>query len=337
MLAMIALIPLSSESQVLRLGATTYSFGVFEGDDTQVLGSINDVAVSAGGDIVFTDELTQRVTWIKPDGALGGVAGKPGAGPEEFRSLSAVDFHPDGRFLVLNSNKLVFLVPEQGGLRFDGELRLEVFPEDYCILGQRLFVLALHDGKILHEIDWNGELVSSFGEPLAMSGEVSPRFQANMDFYSAQGALTCFSDLQLLIVVPYLLPEIRAFSLEGIRAWTRVQEPYARTTMNELPGGRYQVAADPKTGTTHLSLEAWPLSERTLVVQVVESARFGPEGLPTELRFFNVATGEPLGRQDAGPSHIVAFTDAQVVAWEDLPFPRLFKRQADLTIQLPRD
>jgi hypothetical protein len=303
---------------------------VFDGPEGEVIGRIEDIAVGPSGDIFLTDALNMRVGWIKADGGATRWFGREGDGPEDFRWLGAIDVAPDGRVVVadVSHHRLVFFSRSDEGLQFDEVARTPMAVRDLCFLGDRLFVLSYYDGRILHEVGWDGSVLRSFGDPLETPFELGDRFAPFVDSYSAEGEVLCMSEPGIIVVMTKILPEIRAFHLDGSVAWTTVLSPYARTTMTETSRGTIQMGFDPETSTVHESVSLWSPNRGLLAVQLVESTfPGGPDEGVVDLRFLDTSSGDLLSFAREAPRIATVWQD-QVVAWEALPYPRIVRYKA---------
>lgn len=313
--------------QVLEVGTQTLSFGVLDGQETEVIGRVEDLAVGPSGDIFLTDALQMRIGWIRADGSRVHWFGREGDGPEEFRWLGSIQVAPDGRVVAADvaHHRFVFLSLSDEGLHLDDVVQTPLTVRDFCFLQGRMFVLSYHDGRVVHEVDQDGAVLRSFGKPLKTPFEYGERFARFVDSYSGDGKILCLPESELVVVLPHILPEIRAFRVDGSTAWTHVLSPYARTTMKETSRGTMQMGWDPETSTVHESVSLWAHNEHVLAVQLVEATPpGGPDEGVVEVRFLDVRSGELLSFQRDVP-RVAAMWQNQIVAWETLPYPRVVR------------
>src|SRR5690606_41100866 len=50
-------------------------------------------------------------------------------------------------------------------VRHDADLRVPGRPSDFCALEDRLFLLSYHADRLIHEVDRQGGIIRSFGQP----------------------------------------------------------------------------------------------------------------------------------------------------------------------------
>lgn len=314
--------------QTLEVGATEFSFGLLDGPDDYVIGEIGDVAVAETGDIYFTDLRAMRVGWLHPDGSLGGWFGKEGDGPEEFSWLGAVAVLPDGRIVVADEGhrRVVFLRRGEAGLAFESALKINGYPGDLCVLHDHLYILSLQNGNVVHKLDRDGQVILSFGVPLGTPFELSDRWSGMVDRYSARGHLLCVEGSDRLVVLPDILPEVRAFDSSGRLQWERELSPYFRTTPTQTAQGSVTMNGDPRSGTTHLGVGIWE-RDGLLGIQLLEADLGGLPDAASEVRFLDLATGQELSRQNGVP-RVASVAGSTIIAWENAPFPRIFKLRA---------
>jgi hypothetical protein len=118
---------------------------------------------------------------------------------------------PDGRVVVADEGhgRLVFLRPTKSGLDFEEDLKVDGFPSDLCTMGSNLFVLSLQRGTVDHEIDSDGSLLQSFGEPIPTPFRLSGRWARMLDSYSASGRILCGTEDSMPRVVVLLARFVR--------------------------------------------------------------------------------------------------------------------------------
>ncbi len=320
----------SALGQGIEVGPAVASFGLIDGSPSEVIGRVRDIAVSPSGDVFFTDAIGMRVGWLRAAGTLGGWFGREGDGPEEFISLDAVDVLPDGRVAVGDEGhrRIVFLRPGPDGLTFDGDLRVVGFPRDICPWGDGFLVLSLQDGSVVQHLDQSGAHVDSFGSPLETPFRLAERWRSMTDGYSANGRMLCLPEHNRVIILSTILPEVRAFDIDGHLIWQTELSEYRRTMPTQNPSGSVSMRPDPKSGTTHIGVGAW---ERDGIVglQLIEMGLKGPSEGTSEVRFLDLATGNELGRQRPAP-RVAAWHDSTFVAWENSPFPRIMRMNGKL-------
>lgn len=321
----------ASAAQEVVLGPETLSFGALDWPETEVIGEVEDIALGPDGDLLIVDRQASRVGWLLSSGEFRGWFGQEGDGPEEFRYLGAADVHPDGRFAVVDAghNRLVLLARRAEGLRIDETVGMEVIPWEMCFLGERIFISALHAGRVVHELDWTGSIVRSFGAPLEAPGSVSERWQPMVDRYSAMGTLLCVEERNMVVMVTRGLSRIRAFSPEGELIWEHTLNPWQGFHVAETPEGRFQMGGDPRTGRANSVPTAWLADARTLAVQVDEASWGRDVPARLEVRYFDLL-GDREERDAHGLPRIAVMGDGFAVGWEDEPFPRVIRWSAEV-------
>ncbi len=129
---------------------------------------MTDGARVEDGTLVILDARTPRVYFFyASDGAPLAAYGNRGRGPGEFSHAIALDGSSD-QVLVLDQGNLRI-----SHLRLDGdtvalvgETRVPIpNPRDICVIGSRIFLMGLHEGFLIHEVDPSGAIVQSFGRP----------------------------------------------------------------------------------------------------------------------------------------------------------------------------
>lgn len=135
-------------------------------------------AIERGDSLLIVDARVNRsLALLGPSGATARVVGRAGDGPGEYRSISAIDAHPDGRVFVFDRRRLTVL---DTALRVALLFPLPMTVEKGVVL---LDGTAVVDGSrrigdstfTLHLIGEGGQLLSSFDPSV---GDATSRFIA---------------------------------------------------------------------------------------------------------------------------------------------------------------
>jgi hypothetical protein len=279
-------------------GDTLITIGVMDGDERQVFGRIRDVVVGSDRTVYLLDEQNSAVSAFTVDGKYLGAVGGAGGGPGEFRApvgLTAVDA---GGVAVLDAahRRITLLAVDEEGLHFDRSFQIPLFGSDLCEFDGRWFVLAGHDGSILHEVG-EGRVVRSFG-PLLDS--VPRSTEAHAQHYrdvASRGRLACLKREGLVAVLQEESPVVRAFALTGVEAWRITLRDYSRRRWEPVRQG-LRMAPDPRTGTAHTGLALGRRGDGLLVATLHEGSLANPAGA-LEWRVLDPAWGVEVERSTA--------------------------------------
>lgn len=150
------------------------SLGVVEGDDNLMFGSVADIGLDALGRIYILDRENWRIQKFTENGDfISSLSIKQGQGPSEVSMLTGMAVSQAGLVFLLDrgANKIVVLNADGA---FVHQFILEFQAAHLgCLEGERVAVLGLHQGKILHVFDAQGRLEASFGDPFEVPAALS--------------------------------------------------------------------------------------------------------------------------------------------------------------------
>lgn len=206
--------------------------GAAEGAGPNTLGLVGDIALGDKGRIVVLDVAAKRVGVFAPGGQPVYQVGREGRGPGEFFGPVALAMHPRGRLYVLDRvNRRVEVFEAGNGIRV-GSFQLSLPAEDFCFVGDRLFLLGALDGRLVHEASpADGEILRSFAPDAESSDPL-------LTSYRAGGYLACGPGDEV-IFLPLLRPELTRFQAStGSRLGTAVIPGYraVKVYQNEKGG-----------------------------------------------------------------------------------------------------
>ena len=308
------------------MGAALYHLGEEEGPSESIFGAISDLAVDQNDRLVVLDARYHAIRLFDAEGRLTVSAGGPGGGPGEFLMPNAVGMDDLGHVFVSDARalRLSRFAPLGDSLVSDRTARLDVDPHDLCLLGDKVIVYGFslkdrQNGGIVHV--YNRELthLASFGSLYASENPSILRALL-------RGHVACVPP-DKVVVAPEGLPEVYGFGLEGHLSWVARIEEFTPFPYIESPGG--MTSPIPEEGADYVA-SVVPASAGTVVVQV---ARVTPASLDERLPFaildsylISALSGE--GAYLGTDVRLVgAVRGSRVIAYEQLPFPRLWIHQ----------
>ncbi len=214
------------------------------GGDSLGFGSISDVAVDELGRLYVLDSRLQHLQVYSPGGLLLQTVDRPGRGPGEFLVPERLWLDDPGRLYVLDRGNRRLSVFDVSGasLTFLLDIPLALDAWDVCGLryrGTRLYVLGYWDRGVLHQVSLEGSILNTFGPPYWLGHGL-------LEEMSADGLIYCAHQTNLVLTVPHLVPEVRAFSPSGRRVWTTTIPRYERVLVRALPEGGAEYGWGPK-------------------------------------------------------------------------------------------
>lgn len=127
-------------------------------------GSIDQVLVTAD-DILILDQARKIIHRFGRDGHGRGRLSRVGQGPGELMFPEAIAEFQSDQIAVLDPGNGRIAVHElaQDSMPYVAGFPIKFVPDGLCVLAGRVYLIGLHLGRLFHEIDSSGEIVSSFG------------------------------------------------------------------------------------------------------------------------------------------------------------------------------
>jgi hypothetical protein len=295
------------------------SLGVGHGRPEQEFGSVQAVVTDARGRLLVLDSRLQQIRVFDSNGVFLHSAGRGGRGPGEFFLPLAMVADGLGRVYVLdtgNSRVSVFESADSA-LSYLSSFPLGYSAFDFCLLGKRLYVLGFHDGTLVHAYSTNGELRSSFGSSVFAGHPILARSMS-------RGLIECIEDTRSVVVLPALLPDVRAYAETGGLSWAVQLVDYNQVVITQLSNGsvRYEAGRD---GFHHVAAALKYLGADKLLVQLGRldrSSRTRDDYTVLESRTVRASTGIEVSATTQLP--LVKWVKWPLVyAAEHEPYPRV--------------
>jgi hypothetical protein len=295
--------------------------GTFSGRSSTVLGRVVGVT-RVGGQIGVLDAQTMTLRVFSLDGMPLYDLGAKGQGPGEFMSPRAVHGLGEGAFVVFDAAGRVTRFDAKPGapprtlLRFDGLL------ESGCVLGDDIYVHGLRPGddRVVHRYDSVGHYLGSFGEMYRTENRV-------VLMHVTLGRIACMPAQGLVVVLPALLPELRAYTAEGTLFWWILFRGFTPLELEEIEGGA--TMREPCGGFDTWAGLAPSRSGSELLVQVLHAIRdCKDDSVRSSIVTLAVSAAGPHARWDPrGPDETAAYWDDDyLITTVESPFPQVFLR-----------
>ena len=297
------------------------AIGTFGGPSGTVLGRVVSVTRMDGQiGVLDAQSITLRVFGL--DGKPLYDLGAKGQGPGEFMSPRAVQGLEEGAFVVFDaSGRVTRFDAERGALprillRFDGLL------ESGCVLGDNIYVHGLRPGddRVVHRYDSDGHYLSSFGEVYRTQNRV-------VLMHVTLGRIACMPAQGLVVVLPALLPELRAYTADGTLAWWLLFRGFTPLELEEIEGGA--TMREPCGEFDTWAGLAPSRSGTELLVQVLRANRdCKGDSVQSSIATLAVSTTGPHARWEARGSDEAAtyLDDDYTITTVESPFPQVFLR-----------
>lgn len=298
---------LSAQGIPSEIGGLRYSRTL---GNEETFGHITAAAALPGGLVAILDGRERQVTLLGRTGSVLGIRDRRGRGPGEL-------FHPTalatrgGSLLVLDRGniRIVELSVVADTLAWRGEIRAPIVsPHDMCTVGDRLFLLGLEGGKLIHEVGRNGQIARSFGTAV----DDDP----TRGHLTAAGSLVC-SPSGWIAVLTGVVNHVVVFSLEGEERWKGRIPDFRRQEYDT--GGGVLRPLPPSGGYTNTIVSARASDGRFLDIQLGRSSAKAA-GVALESRRLDVTTGSWIPVAMNWP-RLLLISDGYHFFYEENPFP----------------
>lgn len=279
-----ALPPAGSEPQV--------EFGLDPAADAEVLGGVADLAVDRDGFVYLLDPVERRLVVFEPGGRLLDATEDAGDPDPPLEHPVSVDLLGD-EVVVFDEGRrsLVFFRRGESELQHAGEAPLELFARRMCVLDGQIFLLGYHEGRLIHEVDREGVILRSFGEPFFAEPEILARGITS-------GLLTCVGgEDPLLLLAEERFARVRGYDAAGgVLRWSHEPEDFRAVEVAATPDGTGIVFSDPSDGPPHRWVSLHALGPHVVVQRGIVEDAIGAALQITEVetRVLDSATGETL-------------------------------------------
>ena len=232
-------------------GFKTVVFGREDGEDHELLSYVADIATDGKGKIFILDAMpgtdaastAKTIRVIDAEANYLGSFGRTGEGPGEFRYPRFLMVADEGKtILVAGSDRrvVVFRQTESGAFEFDKNLRTRSGARAACLMRDHFYLVNYEpsSGHVIHKYTTDGDYVTGFGAPYVYD---NPRV---VRFMSSSARISCNEAHGIVVIAPYLIPVMSAYSeegellwvirVEGIRTGLEITEDQGRTMYQSL-------------------------------------------------------------------------------------------------------
>lgn len=311
-----------------------YSIGTLEGDNHEMIGSINSMVVT-GSTFLYLDGEYGEVRVYDYQGSLKQIVGSPGVGPGEFTHVEGV---------AATGNASQIFVADQGGYRIQVfhknaedlyELEHAFFTNRYvasdiCVMGGHVYLAGYSEELelVIHKLTYAGEYVTSFGQPYLAD---NPFVRMIL---SEQASLVCNEKNRIIAYVNVTVPVLKGYDELGSLLWSVTFPDH--NPMYKIETTRPSIRhPDQQAGESTFLLIATDAFSDAFVVSYNTAAPPGddvPAPLDMTRHYFSVPAvsgeGAYLGSHYLGDSaqnipHIMAWDKDYVFALMLSPFPKI--------------
>ncbi|MGE0353532.1 MAG: 6-bladed beta-propeller [Gemmatimonadales bacterium] len=310
--------PVPGRSRQMWLDSGQYSLG--DSLDTtggQAFGLIEDVTVMRDGRLAILDSRLNRVAVYSHSGSYLFSVGRPGRGPGELAVPKALASSRDNHLYILDAgNRRIsdYILAGDTATQHVGDYQIPFDPRDICVVDSFVVVLGSYAGRIVHVYRPPArEPVKSFGLPFAPQ---NPLLEGTL----SNGLLVCDSQRRSVYVTSRVLPDLRAYSLDGALQWRTGVPSFRRMVARQVEDGGLRLvhpAGGKSDYVTSLSLQ-----DSSIIVQFGPKERRQALGLDSaNTAIFDAPSGRFLGARAGFPVFIAMSGLALQPRWD--PFPRL--------------
>jgi hypothetical protein len=266
--------------------------GIGGAEDTVRTRHVDFVTSDARARLYVLDSRRSTVEEFDTTGRLLHTVGRAGEGAGEFAVPMAMAADDRGRLYVFDARlSRVSEFDLANEPRFIRHLPTEVNAADLCVMAGKLFLFGLANGKIIHPLRLAGERDAPFGDPFGPTE--SEMAQGSL----SRGHLLCVPSLGVILVVPNVVPQIRAYSTAGALLWSRTLERYSATIV-EVQGRGVTLRAPPAG--FHLARSAFLAAPGMAAIQL--ELMSGRQVATRELRLIDLRTGAEVSASTTLPT-----------------------------------
>jgi hypothetical protein len=284
-----------SEAWASRCGMLAYRAS------SRDLQHIDDVAADSFGYVYALDSRLKRISAFDQRGRLSQCVGGPGRNRGEYALPSAIATTSRGDLLVIDPRaRRLTAYRRIDTLSLDAVYPLAYDAWDLCTLSDRIFVLGLSGGLLVHEYRRVGDslrIIAEFAAPFSDH----PVLKRTL----SKGHLACVPSSGTVLLAPPVLPEIRAYDTLGTILW-RARLPGYISPSFQANGARGVTmrARSAFLPQYHLTLSTMALAGDTAAMTVGLVRRDAETGsfrvFSAETRLLSARTGQQLGSAGCG-------------------------------------
>jgi hypothetical protein len=294
----------------------SYRVGALDGASDLVFGRIEGAVSDRHGRLHVLDSYAASVIVMDERARLSHQYGKRGSGPGEISNPRGLTVGGEGEILVLDGNGHIHVF-EIGldSVRFSHRIRFAGDLFDACAMRGRLFVHGMRPGSsnAIHAYSLDGDALHSFG---TVYGSSNPIIQYQL----SKGRITCIGRLNVVLLAPAVLPELRAYSATGDLLWWTEITGFRPLTIAEGSKGSSRIAFAEDGHNLTVALVGSP-DDRLAILQVahVRGTRKATQ-IQTFVLDLDTRIGIFLG---SSWPRFIYWTDQRIVAVADDPYPEL--------------
>jgi hypothetical protein len=273
------------------------------------IATVQAAAVSRNGHIVALDRERNRIYGFDSLGRLRDSAGGFGRRPENLVGPTAVATDAAHDLFVIDppARRVVRYRESATSIAYVSAFSIAgIAGSGICAMRNRVYVLGSRMGSsgptAIHAFTPRGAPVSDFGSLFGPPEDKKQDPRAvPVGRILTQGRLACVPDASLVIALPRLVPEVRAYSVDGALVWSHSLTHYLATVVRREENGGLTLAMGPNGDDEGVSV--FPVSAGVIAVQIArmvagKNASGGPSRARLETRFLSTQDGHELGVQD---------------------------------------
>ncbi len=299
--------------------------GVNEGDLSEMIGSIRDVATDYRGTLFVLDREYNHVRVYDYDGSFISMFGGPGEGPGELLGPQKLLIADQGRTIaVRDGGRAVDIFERQDSTTF--RVRSSFATEEAgfagCAMNGYLYLLGFsHELEgVIHKYTLEGERVASFGAPYKSS---NPMIREDL---STRGLLACSEEEGIVAWAREYIPVLTGFTEIGEVAWQVFFADFKshKIIESQAEDGTPQVMFyRPEVGESIFGTLFTDSSGNYFYVGYTTMVDSANSRLHSKIHLFRVdaRTGEGTYLGDA--PHVYAVDTNHIITMDNYPFPQV--------------
>jgi hypothetical protein len=198
----------------LRGARPVTSVGSLDGDESQLFGYVEDVAVDEAGRFFVLDSRYNNVRIFDQLGRSLGAFSGPGRGPGELMAPEAIEQDQLGRLVVADRFNILKVFERRGAtFQVAASIPVRLVPEDFCLMGDRVVVQGVRrGGGTVHAFSMMGDSVLSFGAPYRSQNWL-------VQNQLSDGPIACSPEAGTVVTMYKYLPIIYGYAPDGQLRW----------------------------------------------------------------------------------------------------------------------
>ncbi len=204
------------------------TIGVLEGDDHEMLGRVDDIAVDHFGNIFILDSRRANVRIFHPDGSFITSFGRAGEAPGEFWRPHSLAITSQRQVMVMDSRAITVFDHVDSTVVLDTTVHVPFAMLNGCAFDSDIFAHAIwrERDKVIHAIGMADAQIHSFRGTYSSN---SPLVRSSLSL----GNIACDTGTNTVVFASRYFPVVTAYSRQGVTQWITTLSDFQSLTITE--------------------------------------------------------------------------------------------------------